>query len=176
MGGRAGRDVEVDWDDPDTPAPGWMGFLLALWLLLGAACIWFAVDDLRLAAGAAGTPGVLQVTGCTDLGEGRHDCHGLFRPDAGGVPVVVGASPDSAAGDVVAARLTPAGDRAVASGTTGVLAASTLPFLGVALLGYLPWTTAVVLGARRGRRTLAVLGHVLTAVFGTATLVGLVLS
>ncbi len=176
MSERRNPDVEVDWDDPETPTPGWMGFLLALWLLLALACGWSAVDDLRLASGAVGAPGVLQVTDCTDLGEGRYDCNGLFRPDAGGDPIAVDASPDSSAGEVVAAQLTPAGDRAVPTGTTGVLAALTLPFLGVALLGYLPWTTAVVLGARRGRRGLAVLGHVVTLVFGTATIVGLVLS
>ena len=165
-----------------TPGPGrspgrfGTAVLLVLWSGLAVVCIASAVPGLRLATGAVGTPGTLTVESCTDLGRGRHDCRGSFTPDAGGPAVPVAASPDSTAGDVRRAQLTPAGDRAVPAGSAGVLSALTLPFLGVGVLAFLPYVLLYVRGVTRGRRAAVVAGCVLTAVSLAGVVVGMVAS
>ncbi|MFC4060044.1 hypothetical protein ACFOWE_17195 [Planomonospora corallina] len=150
--------------------------LVGCWLLVCLLPIFLAVEDLELATGKTGTPGTLTVVSCESLGKGRYDCKGSFTPEGGGDPIPVDASPDSEAGDVTRAQLTPEGDRAVKAGTTGVIAALTLPALGVGGLGFLPYVIMYFLGVRRGRRGAVVLGCVLTAL-GTAGMVaGLVAS
>lgn len=157
-----------------TPGPVGMTFLLLCWAVLGLTPFVFSAGDLELATGRAGTPGTLTVVSCASLGQGRYDCRGRFVPDGGGEAVTVAASPDSTAGDVVPARLTPAGDRAVPAGTAGVLAALTLPFLGVGVLGFLPYVLLYALGVRRGRRAAVILGCVLTAVSFAGVVTGMV--
>ncbi|WP_240779758.1 hypothetical protein [Nonomuraea zeae] len=149
--------------------------LVLLWLAIGVLPTVFAVPDFELATGRTGTPGTLRVLSCESLGKGRYDCKGTFTPDPGrGSTVMVDASPDSEAGDVLRAQLTPAGDRAVPAGTKGVLAATTLPAVGLGGLGFLPYVLMYWAGARRGRR-LAVAGGVLvTAAGGVLMVVGLV--
>ncbi|NRQ39105.1 hypothetical protein HII36_45875 [Nonomuraea sp. NN258] len=131
--------------------PGRIGrvILILLWLALGIMPIVFSVPDFQLATGRLGTPGTLTVESCESLGKGRYDCKGLFLPDDGGPAVPVAASPDSTAGDVTPAQLTPEGDRAVPNGTRGVLAAMTLPALGLGCLGFLPYVIAYWAGTRR---------------------------
>lgn len=133
---------------------------MLLWAVLGVLPIVTAAGDVRLAAGAAGTAGTLTVDRCVELGRGRYDCDGTFVPDGGGAPVAVDASPDSTAGDVRRAQLAPAGDRAVPAGPAGVLAALTLPFLGVAVLALLPAVLLHVVGARARLRALVAGGAV----------------
>ncbi|GAA2847980.1 hypothetical protein GCM10010517_05140 [Streptosporangium fragile] len=157
-----------------SPGPIGMAILLLLWAGLGVLPFVFAVSDLKLATGSIGTPGTLTVLSCEDLGEGRYDCKGSFAPDGGGAAIPVDASPDSTAGDVKRAQLTPEGDRAVPSGTTGILAALTMPFLGVGVLAFLPYVVMYVFGVRRGRRAAVAFGGLLTAVSLAGVLVGLV--
>ncbi|MFC4950241.1 hypothetical protein [Pseudonocardia sp. GCM10023141] len=159
-----------------TPGRIGMAILLLLWAGLAVLPVVFAVPALQLATGSVGTPGTLTVVSCVDLGEGRYDCQGSFAPADGGPAVAVAASPDSSAGDVRAAQLTPEGDRAVATGTPGILAALTLPFLGVGVLGFLPYVVLFVAKARRGRRLAIVVGCVLTAISLTGVIVGMVAS
>lgn len=162
-----------------TPAgrdPGRFGraVLVVLWLGVCVLPMVFAIEDLELATGRAGTPGTLRVVSCESLGEGRYDCDGIFTPDSGGAPVAVEASPDSEAGDVTRAQLTPEGDRAAPAGTRGVLAALTLPALGVGGLGFLPYVIMYWAGARRGRRAAVAWGFLVTAAGFTGMLVGMV--
>jgi len=156
-----------------TPGRGGMALLLALWVVLGVSPFVFAVPDLRLATGSIGTPGTLTVISCEELGRGRYDCEGAFAPDGGGDAIAVDASPDSTAGDVGRAQLAPEGDRAVRTGTSGVLAALTMPFLGLGVLGFLPYVLLYVLGVRRGRRAAVALGGVLTLVSLAGIVVGI---
>ncbi|HSK59936.1 MAG TPA: hypothetical protein VK935_12895 [Actinomycetospora sp.] len=121
--------------------------LLLLWVVPGVAPLLVSWGDVQLAAGAVGTPGTLTVEQCTELGKGRYDCDGVFVPDDGGPVVAVAASPDSTAGDVRRAQLAPEGDRAVPAGTSGVLAALTVPFLGVVVLAFLPAVALWALGS-----------------------------
>ncbi|MFD2357578.1 hypothetical protein ACFSTC_62345 [Nonomuraea ferruginea] len=81
--------------------------LILLWLAVCLAPIPVAVPDYLLTLGHTGTPGTLTVVSCESLGRGRYDCRGRFVPDDGGQPVIVATSPDSDAGDVTHARLTP---------------------------------------------------------------------
>ncbi|GAA3032527.1 hypothetical protein [Streptosporangium longisporum] len=165
---------------PPVPGPGrtpgriGMSILMILWAGLAVLCFVSAVPGWRLATGAVGVPGTLTVLSCEDLGEGRYDCKGRFTPDGGGTAIAVDASPDSDAGDVTRARLAPEGDRAVPTGTTGVLAALTMPFLGVGVPAFLPYVLLHVFGVRRGRRGAVIAGSVLTCVSLTGVLVGLV--
>ncbi|MHC1563157.1 hypothetical protein ACR9E3_29705 [Actinomycetospora sp. C-140] len=152
------------------PGPVGKIILLLLWLVLAVLPIVAAIGDLRLATGAIGTPGTLTVEQCTDLGRGRYDCTGRFAPDGGGPPVAVDASPDSTAGDVRPAQLTPEGDRAVPAGTAGILAALTLPFLGLFALGFVPAIGLWATGSRRSKRP-AVAGGV---VIGVVSVIGIV--
>ncbi|MEU4835968.1 hypothetical protein [Streptosporangium sp. NPDC023615] len=156
-----------------TPGRIGMAILMVLWAGLAALCFVVAVPGWKLATGAAGTPGTLTVLSCEDLGQGRHDCRGRFTPDGGGGAVAVDASPDSGAGDVRRARLAPEGDRAVPTGTAGVLAALTMPFLGVGVTAFLPYVLLYVFGVRRGRRGAVILGSVLTAVSLVGVVAGL---
>ncbi|WP_067186839.1 hypothetical protein [Microtetraspora niveoalba] len=154
------------------PGPLGTGVLLLCWLGLGVVAFVFSVPDLRLAAGAVGTPGTLTVVSCTPLGHGRYDCRGRFTPDDGGPAVAVDASPDSRAGDVVRARLAPEGDRAVPAGTKGVLSALAVPALGFGVLAFLPYVVLYTFGVRRGRRTAVVAGCVVTALSLAGVVVG----
>ncbi|MBG0829674.1 hypothetical protein HS041_18070 [Planomonospora sp. ID67723] len=156
------------------PGPFVRVFLVLCWLSVGLLPVVFAVGDIELAAGRTGTPGTLTVVSCEALGKGRYDCKGSFAPDGGGAAIPVAASPDSEAGDVTRAQLTPEGDRAVKAGTTGVVAALTLPFLGVGLLGFLPYVIMYFLGARRGRRAAVAAGVAITVIGAAGTLVGMV--
>jgi hypothetical protein len=167
---------DVQFITPAGRDPGRFGkvVLVVLWLGVCVLPMVFAAGDLELATGRAGTPGTLRVVSCEALGEGRYDCKGVFTPDSGGAPVAVDASPDSSAGDVTRAQLTPEGDRAVPAGTRGVLAALTLPALGFGGLGFLPYVIMYWLGARKGRRA-AVAGGILVTAAGVAgMLVGMV--
>ncbi|WP_440064834.1 hypothetical protein [Streptosporangium sp. OZ121] len=157
-----------------TPGKVGMAILLVLWTGLGVLPFVVAVPGLKLATGSIGVPGTLTVVSCEDLGQGRYDCKGAFAPDGGGDAIPVAASPDSTAGDVRRARLTPEGDRAVPTGISGVLAALTMPFLGVGVLGFLPYVLLHVSGARRGRRAAVVLGCLLTLVSLAGVVVGMV--
>ncbi|MDP9862031.1 MULTISPECIES: hypothetical protein [Streptosporangium] len=157
-----------------TPGPVGMAILLICWIALGLMPFVFSVRDLQLATGRIGTPGTLTVLSCESLGEGRYDCKGRFVSDRGGEVVMVDASPDSTAGDVKRAQLTPQGDRAVPTGTTGLVAALTMPFLGVGVLAFLPYVFLYVFKARRGRRAAVILGSVLTAVSLAGVVAGLV--
>ncbi|MBB2913000.1 hypothetical protein FHS43_004295 [Streptosporangium becharense] len=157
-----------------TPGPIGMTILLLLWVGLGVLPFVSAVSDLKLATGSVGTPGTLTVVSCEDLGEGRYDCKGSFTPDGGGAAIPVDASPDSSAGDVKRARLTPEGDRAVPTGTPGILAALTLPFLGVGVFAFLPYVVMYVFGVRRGRRAAVAFGGLLVAVSLVGVVVGMV--
>ncbi|MGP3962469.1 hypothetical protein ACTWPT_41410 [Nonomuraea sp. 3N208] len=159
--------------------------LVLCWLTVCLMSMVFAVRDLQLATGRIGTPGTLQVLSCEDLGEGRYDCKGMFTPDfvpdsgtsePAGAPVPVNASPDSSAGDVKRAQLTPEGDRAAPAGTMGVLAALTLPAVGFGGLGFLPYVIMYWAGARRGRRAAVIGGWLITAAGVAGMLVGLVAS
>ncbi|MBB5964666.1 hypothetical protein [Planomonospora venezuelensis] len=158
------------------PGPIARVVLVLCWLAVCLMPILFAVGDIELAAGRTGTPGTLTVVSCEALGQGRYDCKGSFAPDGGGAAVPVDASPDSEAGDVTRAQLTPEGDRAVKAGTAGVVAALTLPFLGVGLAGFLPYVIMYFLGVRRGRRTAVAAGIVITVIGAAGTLAGMVAS
>ncbi|MEU8383742.1 hypothetical protein [Streptosporangium sp. NPDC048865] len=157
-------------------APGKVGMtvLLVLWTGLGVLPFVVAVPGLRLATGSTGTPGTLTVVSCEALGQGRYDCRGSFAPDGGGDAIPVDASPDSTAGDVGPARLAPEGDRAVPTGTSGVLAALTMPFLGVGVLGFLPYVLLYVSRVRRGHRVAVALGCLLTFVSLVGVVAGMV--
>ncbi|MEU8245228.1 hypothetical protein [Nonomuraea sp. NPDC048916] len=145
------------------PGRAGMTVLLLCWLVLGVVPFVVAVPDVQLATGGIGTPGTLTVVSCTALGKGRYDCQGRFVPDGGGAPITVAASPDSEAGDVGRAQLTPEGDRALPSGTKGVLRAMALPALGLCALAFLPYVVMYVLRVRRGRKAAVVAGSVVTA-------------
>ncbi|GAA0824247.1 hypothetical protein ACFQVD_15845 [Streptosporangium amethystogenes subsp. fukuiense] len=173
-------DVVNAFQPVPTPGPGrtpgrvGMAILLLLWVGLGVSPFVFAVSGLKLATGSIGTPGTLTVVSCEELGRGRYDCKGSFAPDGGGAAIPVDASPDSTAGDVRRAQLTPEGDRAVATGTSGILAALTMPFLGVGVFAFLPYVLLYVFKVRRGRRAAVVFGSVLTAVSLAGVVVGMV--
>ncbi|WP_160150387.1 hypothetical protein [Nonomuraea solani] len=156
--------------------PGMFGriVLVVLWLGLCVLPMVLAIGDLELATGRSGTPGTLRVVSCEDLGEGRYDCRGRFTPDSGQGAVEVSASPDSDAGDVLRAQLTPAGDRAVPAGAKGILAALTLPGVGLGGLGFLPYVVMYWLGARRGRGAAVTWGLLVTAAGGALMLAGMV--
>ncbi|GAB1818011.1 hypothetical protein [Herbidospora sp. RD11066] len=149
---------------PGRRGPGPLGkiILIVLWLIVCATPVYFAVPSLQLATGQIGTPGLLTVVSCEKLGQGRYDCKGSFQPDTGGPAIPVDASPDSNAGDVERAQLTPAGDRAEPTGTKGVLAALALVGVGLGGLGYLPYVLMYWAGLP-GRRFAAIAGAVLTA-------------
>ncbi|WP_031159797.1 hypothetical protein [Streptosporangium roseum] len=157
-----------------TPGPIGMTILLICWVGLGLMPLVLSVSDLKLATGEIGTAGTLTVVSCESLGEGRYDCKGSFAPDGGGAAVAVAASPDSTAGDVKRAQLTPEGDRAVPTGTPGLLSALTMPFLGVGVLAFLPYVFLYVFGARRGRRAAVAFGSILTAVSLAGVVAGVV--
>ncbi|WP_433255962.1 hypothetical protein ACQPYK_15955 [Streptosporangium sp. CA-135522] len=159
-----------------TPGPIGMTILLICWMVTGLLPFAFSVTDLKLATGRIGTPGTLTVVSCDSLGQGRYDCKGSFAPDGGGDAIAVAASPDSTAGDVRRTRLTPEGDRAVPTGATGVLAALTMPFLGVGVLAFLPYVFLYVLKVRRGRRATVICGGLLTLVSLAGVVIGMVAS
>ncbi|TMR91366.1 hypothetical protein [Nonomuraea basaltis] len=167
---------DLQFVTPAGKGPGPIGrvVLVLLWLGLCLMPAVFAVRDFELATGRIGTPGTLRVVSCEALGEGRYDCKGSFTPDSGGAAVPVDASPDSEAGDVLRAQLTPEGDRAAPAGTKGVLAAMTLPAVGFGGLGFLPYVIMYWLGARRGRRAAVAGGFLVTAAGGVLMVVGLV--
>ncbi|RSN10743.1 hypothetical protein DMB42_17505 [Nonomuraea sp. WAC 01424] len=157
------------------PGPFGRAVLVLLWVGMCVLPAVLAVPDLRLATGRTGTPGTLTVLSCADLGHGRYDCKGRFTPDSGGPAVAVDASPDSEAGDVLRARLTPEGDRAAPDGTKGVLAALALPAVGLGGIGFLPYVLLYWAGARRrARRTAVAAGCVITAAGALLTVVGMV--
>jgi hypothetical protein len=156
------------------PGPVGRLVLLFLWVVLSVTPFLFSIGDLQLAAGAVGTPGTLTVEQCTRLGQGRYDCTGTFAPDGGGPAVAVEASPDSTAGDVRRAQLAPEGDRAVPAGAAGVLAALTIPFLGVVVLAFLPLVALWALGSRRSKRPAIVGGLGVGAIGAVGVVVGMV--
>ncbi|MET7331277.1 hypothetical protein [Nonomuraea sp. NPDC005650] len=166
---------DVQFVTPGGRDPGRLGriVLVLLWLTACLAPAAFAIGDLELAAGRTGTPGTLRVASCAALGQGRYDCRGIFTPDSGGAAVAVAASPDSEAGEVTRARLSPEGDRAVPAGTKGVLAALTLPAVGFGGLGFLPYVIMCWAGARRGRRAAVTGGFLVTAAGATLTVIGM---
>ncbi|SEG34892.1 hypothetical protein SAMN04489712_104521 [Thermomonospora echinospora] len=136
-------------------------FLVLLWLALGVTPILSDVTDLRLAFGLIGEPGRVAVTGCTDLGEGRYDCRGVFVPDdpQGRTVRNLKLPPESDAGETFEARLQPDGERAHPTGTKGQLNALALPFLGFAMLVPLPWLIAYMFWGRSpGRASWWVMG------------------
>ncbi|MEV0997849.1 hypothetical protein [Nonomuraea sp. NPDC050202] len=147
---------------------------MLLWLGVCLTPMVLATGELELATGRAGTPGTLRVVSCEDLGEGRYDCRGQFTPDNGDAVVEVAASPDSEAGDLLRAQLTPEGDRAVPAGAKGVLAALALPGMGLGGLGFLPYVVMYWLGARRGRRAAVTGGILVTAAGVVLMLAGMV--
>ncbi|GAA0439023.1 hypothetical protein Acor_68580 [Acrocarpospora corrugata] len=162
-----------------TPArrgPGPLGkiILVILWLGVCVLPLALSVSAIQLTTGRIGTPGTLTVLSCQPLGQGRYDCKGSFLPDSGGPAVPVDASPDSDAGEVTRAQLTPAGDRAVPTGAKGLLAALALPAVGAGGLGFLPYVLLYWSGARRGRRTAIIVGSVLTAAGLLLAIVGMV--
>ncbi|MFI7637058.1 hypothetical protein [Nonomuraea sp. NPDC049400] len=169
-------DLSFATPDRTRRGPGPVGrvVLVLLWLAIGVLPSVLAIPDIRLATGRTGTPGTLRVVSCADLGQGRYDCRGRFTPDSGGPVVAVAASPDSAAGEVTRARLTPEGDRAVPAGTKGVLAALTLPAVGFGGLGFLPYVIMYWAGARRGRRAAVAGGVLVTAAGAALAVVGMV--
>ncbi|MFF5204397.1 hypothetical protein [Streptosporangium sp. NPDC000396] len=157
-----------------TPGPVGMTILLVCWVGLGLLPAVFAVPDLKLATGSTGTPGTLTIVSCESLGQGRYDCKGSFVPDGGGDAIAVAASPDSTAGDVKRARLASERDRAVPTGTPGLLAALTMPFLSVGVLAFLPYVFLYVFRVRRGRRVAVIFGSVLTVVALCGVITGMV--
>ncbi|GIH22187.1 hypothetical protein Aph01nite_04970 [Acrocarpospora phusangensis] len=157
---------------PTRQGPGLVGkiILVILWVGVCAFSVVLSLPDIDLATGRTGTPGTpgtLTVISCEALGEGRYDCKGSFLPDSGGPAIPVDASPDSDAGEVIRAQLTPAGDRAVPAGTKGLLAALAVPAVGVGGIGFLPYVLLHWAGIRRGRRAAVTVGSVL-AVAGLA--------
>ncbi|GAA3083528.1 hypothetical protein [Streptosporangium carneum] len=162
-----------------TPGPGrtpgkiGMTILLVLWVGLGLLPFYVSIRDIELATGKIGRPGTLTVVSCESLGEGRYDCKGRFVADNGEARTVA-VSPDSTVGDVKRAQLAPQGERAVATGAVGLLAALTMPFLGVGVLGFVPYVFLYVLRVRRGRRFTVILGSLLTAVSLVGVVTGMV--
>ncbi|MFG1945921.1 hypothetical protein [Nonomuraea sp. NPDC048826] len=148
--------------------------LILLWLAVCLAPIPVAVPGFQLALGHVGTPGTLTVLSCEALGKGRYDCRGRFVPDDGGAPVMVAASPDSSAGDVTRARLTPDGARALPDGVKGVLGASAVPAAGLMGLGFLPYVIAYWWGGPGARRRCVVAGVVVTTIGFLLMIVGMV--
>jgi hypothetical protein len=73
-------------------------------------------------------------------------------------------------------RLAPEGDRAIRHGTTGVLAALTLPFLSLLVLGFLRAVLLIVFRRRRNLRPALVAGAWVAAVGAVGIVVGLVAS
>lgn len=163
-------------DDHGAPGPGPVGrvVLVLLWAVLAVVPIATGLPDLRLAAGATGTPGTLTVDQCTELGRGRYDCRGSFSPDGGGPAVAVAAPPDSAAGETWPARLGPAGDRAVRADVAGLWVASAVPLLGVAALALLPLLGLHLAGVARGRRVALLLGAPVAVVALTGAVGGVI--
>ncbi|GAA0995398.1 hypothetical protein GCM10009555_089560 [Acrocarpospora macrocephala] len=162
-----------------TPAkrgPGLAGkiILVILWVGVCVVPLALSVSAIELATGRVGTPGTLTVVSCESLGQGRYDCKGSFLPDSGGPAVPVDASPDSDAGEVIRAQLTPSGDRAVPTGVTGLLAALAVPAVGVGGLGFLPYVVLYWMGVRRGMRTAVIVGSVITGVGLLLAVVGVV--
>ncbi|MFI7450358.1 hypothetical protein ACIBQX_22890 [Nonomuraea sp. NPDC049714] len=159
-----------------SPGPGPVGRIVVvlLWLAVCLAPVALSVPDFELALGRTGTPGTLTVVSCEALGEGRYDCRGRFVPDSGAPPVMVAASPDSRAGDVTHARLTPAGDRALPDGARGVLVAATLPAVGLGGLGFLPYVIMHWLGVRRGHRAALTAGTAITTLGAAGAIAGMV--
>lgn len=158
--------------------PGRIGKALLVLMWAGAFLvpIPLSVPGVRLAAGAAGTPGTLTVDVCERVGRNRYDCAGTFVPTGGGRAIRVSAPGDLEAGDTVAAQLTPEGDRAAVAGVRGVLGWLTLPFLCVGGLGFLPyvilyWTSWAT---RRHLRAAVIAGWALTAVSLAGVTTGLV--
>ncbi|REE98241.1 hypothetical protein [Thermomonospora umbrina] len=121
-----------------------------MWLAVGLMPILFELTDLRLAFGNTGTPGQVNVTSCTDLGDERYDCRGDFIPDApGGAKVSgIGLPPDSDEGDSFPARLSDDGDTAHPTGTLGILQALAVPALGFVILVPFPWGLAYMFAGR----------------------------
>ncbi|MEV4371032.1 hypothetical protein AB0J71_28465 [Nonomuraea sp. NPDC049637] len=159
------------------PGPGPFGraVIVLLWVGICVLPAVLSVQDFRLATGRTGTPGTLTVLSCADLGQGRYDCKGRFTPDSGGPSVPVDASPDSTAGDVTRAQLTPEGDRTAPAGTRGVLAAMALPAVGLGGIGFLPYVLLYWAGAgRRARRAAVAAGSVVTAAGALLMVVGVV--
>jgi hypothetical protein len=157
-----------------SPGPVGKAILVVLWLVIGVMPIAFSISDVRLASGAVGTPGTLTVEQCTDLGRGRYDCVGTFVPAGDGTPIAVDATPDSTPGESRPAQLSPEGDRAVPNGTAGVLAALTLPLLGVAVLGLLPAVVMWGVGRTRNIRPALFWGAVVAALGTAGVVVGMV--
>ncbi|MFI9595106.1 hypothetical protein [Nonomuraea sp. NPDC052265] len=156
------------------PGPFGRAVLVLLWVGICVLPAVLSVPDFRLATGRTGTPGTLTVLSCADLGQGRYDCKGRFTPDSGGPAVPVDASPDSEAGDVTRAQLTPEGDRAAPAGTRGVLAAAALPGVGLGGIGFLPYVLLYWAGAgRRARRAAVAAGCVITAAGLVLTIAGM---
>ncbi|TKK78831.1 hypothetical protein FDA94_37000 [Herbidospora galbida] len=156
-----------------TPGPGPIGkiVLILCWLAVCGLSIYGSVPSLLLATGQEGTPGTLTVTSCVTLGQGRYDCDGVFTPASGGPSIAVHASPDSETGEVTPAQLTPEGDRAVPTGTKGVLAALSLAGVGLGGLGFLPYV--LMYWARLpGRRVAAIAGAILSVGGLTLAIVG----
>ncbi|WP_055483268.1 hypothetical protein [Sphaerimonospora mesophila] len=161
---------------PGRRMPGKFGMsvLLICWLTLGVLPIVTAAPDLRLATGKIGTPGTLTVVSCVSLGRGRYDCAGRFVPDGGGDAIMVAVPPESEVGDVTRARLTPERDRALPSGTKGVLRAMTLPATGLGSLAFLPYVLLYVFRAGQGRKIALRMGTALTALSLVVIVVGMI--
>jgi hypothetical protein len=135
--------------------------VVLLWLVLGALPILTDLTDMRLAFGLLGEPGKVAVTGCTDLGDDRYDCRGVFVPDdpRGRTVRDLQLPPESDAGETFEARLRPDGQWAHPTGLRGQLNALALPFLGFAILVPLPWVAAYMFRGRSpGRASWWVMG------------------
>ncbi|MFC7584088.1 hypothetical protein ACFQYP_10275 [Nonomuraea antimicrobica] len=179
------------------PGPWGRVLLVLLWAGLCVVPAVSALGELGLVAGGSGTPGTLRVVSCEDLGRedlgpggvgpggvgpggvgpearSRYDCRGWFTSDSGEAVMEVPAPPGTEVGDVLRARLTPEGDRAVPAGAKAVLAALTLPATGLAGLGFLPYVVMHWLGVRRGRRAAVTGGVLITAAGAALAVAGLV--
>ncbi|WP_250562937.1 hypothetical protein [Sphaerisporangium fuscum] len=146
-----------------TPGPVGMYILFVCWAVLGLVPVLFSTHDLKLALGEAGAPGTLTVVSCEALGKGRYDCKGRFVPDDDSLrTAVLQASPDSHVGQTYRGRLDVETDRVVRTGFAGVLAQFALIGLAPLVWAGLPYSVLFALGVRRGRKTAAIIGVVVS--------------
>ena len=156
------------------PGPVGKAILVVLWLVIGVMPIAFSISDVRLASGDVGSARDPHRRAVHRPREGPLRLRRHLLPAGGGTPIAVDATPDSTPGESRPAQLSPEGDRAVPNGTAGVLAALTLPFLGVAVLGLLPAVVMWGTGRTRNIRPALFWGAVVAVLGAVGVVVGMV--